>query len=935
MITNFYLPKLYYPEYITKINRGQGKHIVKQDIKSTARLILTPSGSLHIAYHLDVANAHADVHQAPIIDAFLQAQEQGLLQLLSSKIDNNWSLALKYWRNYIAMYVSQLCHHASNTAQSIDMIPPPDETILQAWLLKIPPMPGCEYLTIALLASIWLSFDAWCREQIASSTEGVTGFLKQYLPAWQQVGRVCFNLAENKQDSDYPFAFIATYAASLTSSRDVQHKPLRHALQEYAGNTNKLALYNLLKPIHEAAIHCDWVREVLDSHDIYHPMAWTPAEAYQLLQSIPQLEAAGLVVKCPNWWKKRLKPRVQVNIGGKKNTLLSADALLHFNVTIAIDGKPLSREELDAIYQSETGLMILRGQYVEVDKEKLQQALDHWQLVQKEVGDGLSFIEGMRLLAGVGHDLAETDFSETLQEWSTLEASESLRAVLENIRHPETIQTKQLGSELKATLRPYQAVGVNWLDLLTELGLGACLADDMGLGKTIQVISLLLIQKKKKLNKPSLLVLPASLLGNWKSEIERFAPTLRALFLHGSTLNRSDLEKIAANVEQGLCEWDLVVTTYGMLQRQPWVTKTCWHLVILDEAQAIKNPGSEQTKVTKTLKGHARIALTGTPIENRLGDLWSLYDFICPGLLGTSSRFKQFIKSIENNDKASYAPLRQLVQPYLLRRLKTDKSIIDDLPDKTEMKVWCALTQEQLKLYTQAVYDMTRALESTETSIQRKGLVLAYLTRFKQICNHPGQLLGDKDYHEHRSGKFERLAYLYDEISTRQEKVLIVTQYREMTVPIAAFLEQRFGAEGLILHGGTPVIKRKQLVDQFQNEQGPPFFVLSLKAGGTGLNLTAASHVIHFDRWWNPAVENQATDRAFRIGQKRNVLVHKMICKGTIEEKIDQLITEKVSLATDVLQVNGESLLTEMNDKQLLDLVRLDMNQMINEGIAV
>ena len=905
---------------------------MEQEINSIAKLTLAPSGSLHIAYPLDAANAHADVQQGPIVEAFLHSQEQGLMQLLASTIDNRWSLALKYWRNYIAMYAGLLCHHASSDQKTIDAIPLPDETNLQEWLLKIPPMPGAEYLSTALLALIWVSFDAWCRERISSNAEGVAGFFKQYLPDWQQVGRVCFNLAENKQDPDYPFAFIATYAASLTGSRDVQHKPLRHALQEYAGNTNKLALYHLLKPIHEAATQCEWVREVLDSHDIYHPMAWTPGEAYQLLQSIPQLEAAGLVVKCPNWWKKRLKPRVQVNIGGKKNTLFSADTLLDFHVTIAIDGEALSSEELDAIAQSETGLIMLRGQYVEIDKEKLQQALEHWQAVQKQVGDGLSFIEGMRLLAGVGRDLADTDFSEELHEWSTVEAGDSLRAVLDNIRHPETIQTKQLGSELKATLRPYQAIGVSWLDLLTELGLGACLADDMGLGKTIQVISLLLIQKKKQLNKPSILVLPASLLGNWKSEIQRFAPTLKALFLHPSILTRSDLDGIVANE---LGEWDVVVTTYGMLQRQPWLTETAWHLVILDEAQAIKNPTSEQTKLTKTLKGHAKIALTGTPIENRLGDLWSLYDFICPGLLGTSTRFKQFIKSIENNDKASYAPLRQLVQPYLLRRLKTDKSIINDLPDKTEMKAWCALTKEQLTLYTQAVHDMTRALDSTETSIQRKGLVLAYLTRFKQICNHPGQLLGDKEYDEKRSGKFERLAYLYDEILTRQEKVLIFTQYREMTAPIAAFLEQRFGTAGLILHGGTPMLKRKQLVDQFQDEQGPPFFVLSLKAGGTGLNLTAASHVIHFDRWWNPAVENQATDRAFRIGQKRNVLVHKLICKGTVEEKIDQLITEKVSLATDVLQVSGESLLTEMNDKQLLDLVRLDINQMMNEEIAV
>ncbi|MBA2648992.1 MAG: DEAD/DEAH box helicase [Legionella sp.] len=900
-----------------------------------ARLILAPSGLLHIAYHFDGEDSHADVHQAPIVEAFLQSQEQGLLQLLTSKIDNSWSLALKYWRNYIAMYASQLCNFATQSGPIIDPIPPPNETILNDWLLKIPPMPGGEYLTTDLLASIWLSLDAWCREFIASNPEGITGFLKKHLPAWQQVGRVCFNLAENKQDPNYPFAFIATYTASLTASRDVQHKPLRDALQEYAGNTNKLALYNLLKPIQTAATQCEWVREVLDSHDIYHPMAWTSGEAYQLLQSIPQLEAAGLVVKCPDWWKKRLKPRVQVNIGGKKNTLLSADTLLNFNVMVAIDGEPLSREELDAIYQSETGLIMLRGQYVEIDKEKLQQALDHWQSIQKKAGTGLSFIEGMRLLAGVGSDLVDTDFSEELHEWSTVQASESLRAILESIRHPETIQTIQLGSELKATLRPYQAIGVNWLDLLTNLGLGACLADDMGLGKTIQVIALLLLQKKKKLNNPSLLVLPASLLGNWKSEMQRFAPTLKVLFFHSSELHRSDLEGIAANALNTLGEWDLVVTTYGMLQGQSWLTRTCWHLIILDEAQAIKNPASEQTKLTKTLKGHAKIALTGTPIENRLGDLWSLYDFICPGLLGTSSRFKQFIKSIETNDKASYAPLRQLIQPYLLRRLKTDKSIIDDLPDKTEMKVWCALSKEQLKLYTQAVFDMKRALESTETSIQRKGLVLAYLTRFKQICNHPGQLLGDKDYHEKRSGKFERLAYLYDEIATRQEKVLIFTQYREMTVAITTFLEQRFGAKGLILHGGTPVTKRKELVDQFQEEQGPPFFVLSLKAGGTGLNLTAASHVIHFDRWWNPAVENQATDRAFRIGQKRNVLVHKMICKGTIEEKIDQLIAEKVSLASDLLQVNGESLLTEMNDQQLLDLVRLDINQIMDEEIPI
>lgn len=348
----------------------------------------------------------------------------------------------------------------------------------------------------------------------------------------KKIFRVYFHLAENKQDTEYPFAFIATYESETGNSNERHQKPLRNAFQEYVGDANKLMLYNLLKPIHDAALHCEWLSELLNSNDIYHPMAWTPNDAYQMLKSIPQLEAAGIAVKCPNWWKKPAKPRVQVNIGGKKSSLLSAESLLDFNVTIAINGESLNQEELDLLYQSNSGLVMLKGQYVEVDQEKLNQALEHWKTIQKKSGDGLSFIEGMRLLAGASHDLSENEFSETIHEWTAIETSKELKVLLEKIRNPETIKTKQFGTELKATLRPYQVIGVGWLDLLTELGIGACLADDMGLGKTIQVISLLLIQKKKQLNKPSILILPASLLGNWKSEIERFAPSLNALFFH-------------------------------------------------------------------------------------------------------------------------------------------------------------------------------------------------------------------------------------------------------------------------------------------------------------------------------------------------------------------------------------------------------------------
>jgi non-specific serine/threonine protein kinase len=363
-----------------------------------------------------------------------------------------------------------------------------------------------------------------------------------------------------------------------------------------------------------------------------------------------------------------------------------------------------------------------------------------------------------------------------------------------------------------------------------------------------------------------------------------------------------------------------------MLLRQKWMLGVEWRLVILDEAQAIKNPSARQTRVVKQLKADARVALTGTPVENRLSDLWSLFDFLCPGLLGSADRFKKFVKTLEQRESDRYAPLRNLVRPYVLRRLKTDKTIIADLPDKTEMKAFCGLSKRQAALYGKSVDELARALEGLD-GMKRRGLVLAYLLRFKQICNHPSQLLGDGGYDAAESGKFERLHALCDEIASRQEKVLVFTQFREMTEPVAAFLGHVFGREGLVLHGGTTVKKRKGLIDAFQREDGPPFFVLSLKAGGTGLNLTAASHVIHFDRWWNPAVENQATDRAFRIGQHRNVVVHKFICRGTVEEKIDALIEEKTRLAEDILEAGAEALLTEMNDEELLRVVALDVDR--------
>jgi len=382
---------------------------------------------------------------------------------------------------------------------------------------------------------------------------------------------------------------------------------------------------------------------------------------------------------------------------------------------------------------------------------------------------------------------------------------------------------------------------------------------------------------------------------------------------------------------------DLVITTYATVHRLSWLSKVSWDIVVLDEAQSIKNPAAKQTQAIKKLISKVRFVLTGTPVENRLLDLWSLFDFVAPGLLGSSKAFSNYGKQILNlpQDKGGearfYAAVRHLVSPYILRRLKSDKRIIADLPDKTEVKAYCSLTKQQVGLYQHALHELETRLEQDVDGIQRRGLVLSYLTRFKQICNHPTQWLGHGQYAEQDSGKFIRLKEICEEIALKQEKVLVFTQFREIIPALNEFLTHIFGQEGLTLHGGTSIKKRPQLVEAFQQEQQFPFFILSLKAGGTGLNLTNASHVIHFDRWWNPAVENQATDRAYRIGQKKNVLVHKFICQGTIEEKIDALISSKNDLSAELLTPSGEAVLTELNNEDLLKTLSLDIHRALGE----
>ena len=626
------------------------------------------------------------------------------------------------------------------------------------------------------------------------------------------------------------------------------------------------------------------------------------------------LEQAGFTVLLPAWWGKHGKkpgiglqaeitsPGFQPTGGG-----LNLSAIVSFDWRASVAGEPISMEELRRLAQMKTPLVRVRGQWVQVKAEEIGALIRMLErqptgeatlgeIVQMALGassapGGLPF-DGVKATGWVGDLLSQLEGSSPFKE----------------IAPP---------AGFRGELRPYQLRGYSWLAFLRRWGMGACLADDMGLGKTVQTLALLQ-QDHGKHARPSLLVCPTSVVSNWKKEAERFTPGLPVMIHHGA--GRAKGQAFAKKADAHA----LVITSYSLLYRDKALfDKVAWAGVILDEAQNIKNASTKQAQAAHAIKGEYRIALTGTPVENHVGDLWSLMQFLNPDWLGTQGEFRRsFYVPIQAQQDADAAlRLKRLTGPFILRRLKTDKGIIADLPDKIESKAFCNLTREQATLYAAVVKELEEKLSEAE-GIARKGAILAALTKLKQVCNHPAHFLGDGSSIAGRSGKVERLTEMLEEIGEAGERVLVFTQYSEMGEILKKHLQEAFGREVLFLHGGVPREKRERMVERYQAQDGPRVFVLSLKAGGTGLNLTAASHVFHFDRWWNPAVEDQATDRAFRIGQTKNLQVHKFVCAGTVEEKIDEMISRKQAVASQVVGA-GEGWLTEMDDKQLRDLFAL------------
>jgi len=886
---------------------------------------LTPGGHINVQSGLPEDGPPLTTRTArQIIEAFSNGRGRGILHLGAAQLSTDLPPSLSCWRDLGRSFISRVCGAIDPTNPKSLVIPDPDPDEISTFLQSVPPMQGAEFVSIELLGDVWSDMGTAISVEVQGYNDGVQGYLKKHSSVWNVVGRVCFHLAENKRDPDFPFAFIATYIHRVSRQAKPQHLPLGRALKDYAGTKNRQKLLALLAPLSRAAEQSKFICELVNEGEIYHPLSWKPEEAHRFLSEVALYEQAGLIVRMPDWWsvKNKPRPKVSVKIGGKTPSVLGMDALLDFEVGLTLDGKKLSNREIEELLASTHGLVLIKGKWIEVDRDKLSQVLEQWREVQRQAqSEGVSFSEAMRMLSGI--QLNGDEAIENMRpEWSEVIAGKWLSSRLDALRSPDL----QADIQANARLRSYQKLGVQWLSTLRGLELGGCLADDMGLGKTIQVLGLLSMSPRKQEKGTDLLIVPASLVDNWRLEIERFASKLKVLIAHPSHIPSPELKKLEA---RRVDAHDAVITTYGTAMRTPWIKEYAWRSIILDEAQAIKNPASKQTRAVKAMKSKWRLALTGTPVENRLGDLWSIFDFLNPGLLGPAKAFSRLCKSMAQSTakgkQGAYTPLRRLIAPYILRRLKTDKNVITDLPDKTEVTAHCLLSKRQAALYKQSVDEMQSAIDKLN-GIERRGVVLAFLMRFKQICNHPSQWLGDGAYEPADSGKLSRLRELCESIAARQDKVLVFTQFREMTGPLASFLAKVFGYSGAVLHGGTPVKKRQALVKSFQEDDYVPFMVLSLKAGGTGLNLTAASHVIHFDRWWNPAVENQATDRAFRIGQKKNVLVHKFVCQGTLEERIDQLIADKQKLSDEVLSRGAESSLTEMSNEELISMVSLDLS---------
>lgn len=739
---------------------------------------------------------------------------------------------------------------------------------------------GSEHVDETWCRGIWDRLLAVFREQISTYGGSVASYFAEKDGDVRVPGSLFFSLVEDPDGAE-PFAFLA----SCSPEGGGRHVPLRKGVEACGGDRTRLT--RLLSDLAAVAARSDLVRGMVGSGEILDPRPMDAGEAYAFLKEVPLYEGCGVRCDVPRWWTDRHVLGITATVGGTGGEYSGLSTMLSFDPALSVDGSPLTDDEMAALRRATDGLFRLRGGWVEVDRSRLDREMAVAERERDLTSGGVTLRDALRLAGSGG-----VRYGDWMRRFlDGLSAGRSAPAPL-----PETFRGR---------LRPYQEEGFAWLSQMRSLGLGACLADDMGLGKTVQAIALL--ESARAPGRRALLIVPTSLVGNWKREVDRFAPEMWYDVVRG----RDDVPGDAY----------LTITTYTAAVRSEALRGTVWDIIVADEAQAIKNPDTLQAAAVKSLNGRFRLAMTGTPVENGPWDLWSIFDFIEPGLLGTRAEFAYRLSTVP--DEELYAGLRKVTAPFVLRRLKTDKGVIADLPEKQEVKVYVQLTAEQAAMYRKVAEAASRDLNGA-TASGRPTLLLSSITRLKEVCDHPSIIAGDGGFEPERSGKMETLAHLCSTIRDRGERVIVFTQYRTMAGPISDLLAEVFGARGPVLHGGVPAEERARMVEEFGDpDRYVPYMVLSLRAGGVGLNLSGANHVVHFDRWWNPAVEEQATDRAYRIGQSKDVTVYKLICSGTLEERIDAMIEEKSEMAGEAVSGEGRWI-SAMSDDEVRDLLRLE-----------
>ncbi|MDR3257663.1 MAG: DEAD/DEAH box helicase [Mycoplasmataceae bacterium] len=845
-----------------------------------------------------------DPSKAAIINKSFQASlfddltNDPIRTIFDASFESDWTqydVSIVFLLEVVKEFVNLLTKSAD--VELTKKVPSVEDAFLFDLSKKAPFTYGCEFVNIFWLKTLWKQISDYFELAISKYDGTVNDFFHSKNPKLNLPSRVYFHLVEYKDDPEYEFAFLATYATIIGKDK-IHQVPINQALNELKKRED---LVKLLSSIIDASEKSKMIKDLLDSGELFSTLKLTRDEAYTFLKEIEIYEGCGIVCRIPNFWKKKQTFLVKISVGEKATSQVGLESLIDFSPHIYLDDEQLTKEEVEELSSQEEGLSLIKGKWVEVDHQKLNVLLKSFENINNK--KDLTLLETLKL----GNTLVanETNGMQAIE----VNNGQWLSLLIEKMQNPKLLDSNNLNlPTFHGELRPYQQEGLNWLSLIIQNQLGCILADDMGLGKTIQILALLSLRLNTK--HKTLLIVPASLLANWEREIKKFVPELRFKILHGSDKSF----KIA--------DYDLLITTYATSLKIASLLSYHFDLIILDEAQCIKNAVTKNTKYIKQLKCRSRIALTGTPIENNLVELWSIFDFINPGLLGTLKEFNNFVKGLKNNPNG-YERLRKIISPFILRRLKIDKKIITDLPNKNEIKQYVGMTKKQVVLYQDIVSRLAETLEHTDM-FHRRMLVLTSIMKLKQICNHPDQFLGNHQYNELHSEKFLTLIQLCQIIKERHERVVVFTQFKELTRPIAELLEKVFEQKGLVLHGSIPVSQRGKLVKEFNDVHYTPFMVLSLKAGGVGLNLVGANNVIHFDRWWNPAVENQATDRTYRIGQRKDVMVYKFITTGTIEEKIDNIISQKMKLANDIIGKNEESTwITKMNNDEILSLFKL------------